>query len=375
MKVLFVSNDLTHHLVPFFESLILIYGKENCTFAVLEPCDGRHKMGFPAYSEPWVFVAYERPQIEYLRLWEKADIIITRVWDDISIINKSLQKGKFVFYASERWLKPSAGKMRLLVPSYLFRLIRFRQLSKYDNFFYLAMGYYAASDFNFLGLCKNRIFNFGYFTPSFHRPTHVGEGNKKSVEILWAGRMLGWKHVDDLLMVFKDLVNLYDVNLTLIGDGPERQELIRYSNSNNIPNITFKKFVPNAAVKNIMQDIDIYVLPSSGYEGWGAVINEAMQTKCAVIASQEAGAARSMIKDGVNGLTFPAGNRKELKKALVKLLENRKLLNRLKEEGYRTITEIWSATEAAKRFKTIVDNIQNESSIDVFTNGPMQLLR
>ena len=374
MKVLFVSNDLTHHLVPFFESIMSIYGKGNCIFAVLEPCDNRHRMGFPAYNEPWVFVKYERTRDEYVKLYKEADIIITRVWNHLDLIEDSLQNRKMVFYASERWFKPPIGKVRLLVPSYFIRYLKFRKLSKYENFYYLAMGYYASLDFKFLKLFKNRIFHFGYFTPTFTEANFRNESNKPTVEILWAGRMLTWKRVKDLLIVFNDLVNSYNIKLIIVGDGPKCNELVQYADTNKIQNITFRKFVPNKELKQIMRDADIYVLPSSGYEGWGAVINEAMQTKCAVIASKETGAARSMIIDGKNGLTFPSGDRNELRKTIVKLLEDQILLNRLKLEGYKTISETWSATEAARRFCIIIENIKKESSLDIFKDGPMQLM-
>ena len=99
-----------------------------------------------------------------------------------------------------------------------------------------------------------------------------------------------------------------------------------------------------------------------------------MQSKCAVIASQETGAARSMIKNNINGITFPTGNRKALKSAITSLLDNPELLNNIKENGFETITKAWSADEAAKRFSVIVDRIKKEESIAIYKDGPMQIL-
>ena len=372
MKVLFVSNDLTHHLVPFFKALFLSYGKENCVFAVLQPSSARIKMGFPEYFEPWVFFAYEHTDVEYLKLWSDADIIITRVWDRTDLIENALKCGKPVFYASERWYRPPVGMKRLFFPRYLLKLLQFKKLSKYPNFYYLAMGYYAGIDFKKVGLCKNRIFNFGYFTPHVENCERSSTSDK--IKLIWVGNMLTLKRVIDLLAVYKELEDLYNIELELIGEGVERSNLESFVADNHIRKVTFSNYLPNNEVKQRMIDSDIYVFPSSGYEGWGAVINEAMQTKCAVVASKETGAARSMIIDGKNGLTFPTGNRKELKKALVKLLEDRELMNRLKEEGYKSITEIWSANEAGNRFTNIVDRIQKRQSFDIYQEGPMQII-
>ena len=123
-----------------------------------------------------------------------------------------------------------------------------------------------------------------------------------------------------------------------------------------------------------MNNADIYIFPSNGYEGWGAVVNEAMQSKCAVVASQETGAARSIIKNNYNGLTYPTGNREALKLALISLLENKELLNSIKENGYNTIRTTWSAEEAARRFSIVTDRIINNDTLSIFEDGPMQII-
>ncbi len=372
MKVLYLSRDLTHHLVPFFKALFKYYGVDNCTFAVMEESIGRIKMGFPEYDEPWIFRAYERSDEEYLQLWDEADIIITRLWDRTELIEEALKKGKFVFYASERWYRPPVGLKRLFFPRYLRKLIRFRHLSRYSNFYYLAMGYYAGLDFKKVRLCKNRIFSFGYFTPN---PDKIPEQRyHERIKLIWVGNMLNLKRVIDLLTVYKELISQYDIALDLIGEGSERKHLEQFVYNHHLSNVTFFNYLPNHKVKQKMLDADIYVFPSSGYEGWGAVVNEAMQSKCAVVASKETGAARSMIVHGKNGLIFPSSNRKELKNTLVALLEDRYLLESIKDEGYKTITEIWSAEEVARRFSLIIERIQNGESIDYFTEGPMKII-
>ena len=372
MKILFVSNDLTHHLVPFFRSLFPIYGDKNCTFAVLKSCENRHKMGFPEYDEEWLFEVYNRSDEEYKVLWTNADIIITRVWDRTELIEDALKANKLVFYASERWYRPPIGMKRLFFPKYLFKFLKFRQLSKYSNFYYLAMGYYAGLDFKKVGLCKNRIFSFGYFTPQLCQEPVTSTSGK--IKLIWVGNMLTLKKVIDILIVYKDIYKSYNISLDLIGQGTERSNLEQYVKDNCLIGVTFRDFLPNEEVKKKMIDADIYIFPSNGYEGWGAVVNEAMQTKCAVIASCETGAARSMIINGKNGFTYSSGDCNALREALVKLLENPCLLNSFKEEGYKTITLTWSALEAARRFSVIQSRIFNGESLDYYKEGPMALI-
>ena len=373
MKLLFVSPDLTHHLVPFFTSLFNYYGKENCTFAVLATSPQRLNMGFPEFKESWVFEAYNHSYSEYSKLWQNADIIITRSWNDTKLIEQALNLGKIVFYASERWYRPPIGIKRLLFPKYIKLYLSFRKLSKYKNFNYLAMGYYAGLDFKKVKLCRNRIFSFGYFTPQ-SRPSLQKPSNGNTIKLIWVGNMLKLKRVIDILYVYKDLQKKYNISLDIIGEGAERNNLENYSKNNKLSNIRFIDFIPNDKVKELMNNADIYIFLSNGYEGWGAVVNEAMQSKCAVIASQETGAARSIIKNNYNGLTYPTGNREALKLAIVSLLENNELLNSIKENGYNTIRTTWSAEEAARRFSIITNRIKNNETLSVFEDGPMQII-
>lgn len=372
MRVLFVSNDLTHHLVPFFTSLSTFVGEKNCVFAVKEVDSYRASMGFPLYSEPWVFKVYEKKDQEYKELWKLADVIICRCWDEVEQMKEALNRGKLVFYASERWFKPPIGICRLLFPSYLKRYISFKELSDNPNFYYLAMGYYANYDFNRIDLCEKRRYNFGYFTPNCSCSSDNTADNQ--IKILWAGRMLGWKRVEDILKVYKRIEKTYNVSLTIVGDGPQRSKLEKYISKHKLSSVSLLKFIKNDELKALMLGSDIYVLPSNGYEGWGAVINEAMQCRCAVIATEEAGAAKSMILDGENGLLYRSGNLNELEKKIVSLLEDKVLLARLKDKGYDTINTLWSADEAAKRFYHVADSLMDNHQVNHYTSGPMLLL-
>ena len=235
------------------------------------------------------------------------------------------------------------------------------------------MGYYAGLDFKKVKLCRNRIFSFGYFTPQ-SRPSLHKPSNDNTIKLIWVGNMLKLKRVIDILCVYKDLQKKYNISLDIIGEGTERNNLENYSKNNKLSNIRFIDFIPNDKVKELMNNADIYIFPSNGYEGWGAVVNEAMQSKCAVVASQETGAARSIIKNNYNGLTYPTGNREALKLALVSLLENKELLNSIKENGYNTIRTTWSAEEAARRFSIVTDRIINNDTLSIFEDGPMQII-
>jgi hypothetical protein len=49
-------------------------------------------------------------------------------------------------------------------------------------------------------------------------------------------------------------------------------------------------------------------------------------------------------------------------------------LNNLKEEGFKTITELWSANEAARRFFEICKRIKHGYNLNIYKEGPFELI-
>ena len=56
--------------------------------------------------------------------------------------------------------------------------------------------------------------------------------------------------------------------------------------------------VPSEEVKNYMEDANIFIGTSDSREGWGAVVNEAMNAGCAIVANRRMGSAPFLIKNG-----------------------------------------------------------------------------
>lgn len=67
--------------------------------------------------------------------------------------------------------------------------------------------------------------------------------------------------------------------------------------------------------KHFMQQVDIFILPSI-YDGWGAVVNEALQAGCYVICSDAAGASDLILNDKRLESVFHRGNVKQLAEAM-----------------------------------------------------------
>jgi glycosyltransferase involved in cell wall biosynthesis len=186
--------------------------------------------------------------------------------------------------------------------------------------------------------------------------------------------MLSWKRVDTLVRAFALLLRQNSkACLTLIGDGPCREELKRLTRKLDITgSVDFYSSMPVDQVRDQMRNAHVYVLPSNAYEGWGAVLNEAMSEGCAVVASEGAGSAKTMLCPGENGLLFKPGDYQHLARLLVQLNADESLRCGLAKAGQRTIRECWSPEVAAERFLAVCDALLLTRSVPNFSSGPMR---
>ncbi len=376
MRILQVSNIVSHHQLPLARELSRLVGENNFRFCSTQATDDeRVRLGWNCHDdEPWILRAGEREsdRIQFEEWWDSADVVLCseRLFDKME---NRLVQGKLCFYMSERWWKPPLNVARLLHPRFFALAMKFRKISRSQYFHYLPVGPYAESDISVLVDLEERMWRWGYFTnvPFFESKRIFSQSFQ--VRILWAGRMLNWKKVKTIILALSELTrNNIDFHLTLIGDGPERNKLERLAaNFLNSKNYIFRGPVLAAQVPEIMSKTDIYVLPSSAYEGWGAVVNEAMSCGCAVVASREAGAAAAMIKDEINGLLFNSGDYSKLAELLIRLVCSVELRQRLSKEAQCTIEEVWAPSVVAERFYNVAEALLSNKDVPFYGFGPM----
>jgi len=376
MRILHVTNIVSHHQLPLARSFARLVGADNFRFATTDPPSlERQRLGWASdVDEPWFIGAGENSAAaaEFERWWDLADVVICGE-RRFKRMKDRVDAGKLTFYMSERWWKPPVGAARLLVPRFSLMAAQFRKLAQSEFFHYLPMGGLAAGDLKRIVAMPGRMWEWGYFTDtSAAASTTTDRASNRSV--LWAGRMLGWKRVDTLIRAFSVLQDKFpDARLTLVGDGPERlrleslaSKLIKHGNCE------FRGAVRAPEVIKLMQQHAIYVLPSNGYEGWGAVVNEAMASGSAVVASKVTGAAASVITHGANGLLFDPGNWRSLRDNLDLLFHDPDMRSAVASAGQHTISKFWSPEVAATRFVALSEALlERRHATPDYTSGPM----
>ena len=386
MKIGLLTNIISPHQLPLARELVKLVGEANYRYIYTEEFHKeRAKMGWREEIEG---IRTEKID-EVNRKWlEGADLVYLEE-RDIELIEARLKAARKTFYVSERWFKPIPlcgikvegcrlkveswhlpGWVRMMVPSYWKMCKRFVQFFESPNFMYLPQGLWAKRDMMmickwFTGrTCEEKMVDWGYFVAPSNKVEGWRlkvEGGEKEVEgervlkVLWVGRMLGWKRVDTIIRAVARMIKLkvegsrLNVQLTLVGDGPERKRLEKMARKVNSavclrtstsPIITFLPSQPIAKIREIMREHDVYVLASNGEEGWGAALNEALEEGMKALGTYEAGSSSFMLPESN---LFHAGDYKALAKKLI---------------GEIPVVPIgdWSANRAAERMIALCES-------------------
>lgn len=136
--------------------------------------------------------------------------------------------------------------------------------------------------------------------------------------IVFSGRLTQVKRPDLLIDAFAAIApRRPQWDLVMVGDGPLRDQLKARLPGELAARVFWTGFLDDqAAVASLYRLSDVLVLPSD-YEPWALVINEAAAAGIAIVSSHVVGAAAELVRDGVNGRLFQAGDLPSLTEALL----------------------------------------------------------
>jgi len=109
-----------------------------------------------------------------------------------------------------------------------------------------------------------------------------------------------------------------DVQFWVIGEGPEKEALRRLADQVAPGRVRFLGFVNQTELPALLHACDAFVL-SSESETWGLVVNEAMACGLPAVCSDRCGCFADLIRDGVTGYVYPAGDVAALAERLERL--------------------------------------------------------
>ncbi|WP_428940428.1 glycosyltransferase family 4 protein [Fontivita pretiosa] len=157
--------------------------------------------------------------------------------------------------------------------------------------------------------------------------------------IVYSGRMIGIKRVDLLIDAFARIAHERPQwDLLLIGGGELKDALVARVPQELRHRTTWTGFLDDQrTVAALYRASDVLVLPSD-FEPWAVVINEAAAAGLAIVASDVVGAAAELVRDGVNGFTFPKGDLEQLTQRLREVTDPARI-DTLKAASPRVLAE------------------------------------
>ena len=375
MQITFVSNYINHHQLPFCRAMLEAGEDIDFHFVQTMPMEEKRvNMGWAVDEKALGFVVrcYEEKE-KAQRLILDSDVVLFG-WTEgetEQIEKKRLSSGKLSFRVSERLYRE--GQWKFISPKGLKSKYHQHFVYRDKPVYLLCTGAYVASDFELIKSYPGKRLKWGYFPSVSCRIEEKELSDTDKIRILWAGRLINLKHPEYAIEAAKALKEK-GINFTLdiIGDGPMKEELERNVKALGLENlISLKGVMKPDKVHEAMAKSHVFLFTSNYLEGWGAVVNEAMQCGCAVVASKEAGAVPYLIEDGVNGLTFEGGSLNEFKRKVTDLSCDRHRIVSLGIKARETINNKWNAKNAATELIRFCKEYYKNGNPSPSEDGPM----
>jgi len=372
MKFVFLSNYFNHHQKPFSDAMYQQLGDEYVFIETESMTDERKNQGWKLDEYPPYVITSDILEQSYKKcidIINNADVVVIGSAPEHLIAERKRIK-KLIFRYSERPLKNGNQWWK-----YLGRWIKWHLKNpKNVPIYMLCASAYTASDYAMFGLFQDKSYRWGYF-PQTEKYDDIGViiQNKVPIRILWCGRFLQLKHPDDMIRV-ADLLkqNSIPFILDFIGIGPMEEIMRSMIKEYHLEEqVCIHPPMTPTEIRKQMEFAGIYVFTSDQREGWGAVINEAMNSGCAVICSEAAGSGAFLIQHSENGYLYSSGDIYQLYQFVQMLLDNPDKQDDIGRKAYRTIIDEWNAETAAGRLINISKHIlAGEESPNLYDSGP-----
>lgn len=263
-----------------------------------------------------------------------------------------------IFVLSEPY-RPGKRERLLLRKVYIHIVKSFKSSSKFS---FLCMGGQLVKDqYSSFGFTKSMYYQFGHF-PALHQKKK-NTGDKISLlKFIFVGKLIPRKGIDVLISAIKFLQKSYaNWQFLIVGNGELKNELLE--NCERESRIQYIDNISDAAImKSKFDEAHILFLPSY-FDGWGAVVNEALSSCCSLLLSEKVYAGVALLVNGENGFSFNPYKIDELSSIIQRYFLDPEILSQhFIKSG--EIFEEWNHKNAAVSFNNLLNgklNTQNKT--------------
>ena len=375
MTFTFVSNYINHHQIPLCDALYRELGRSFTFIQTMPMEEERVAMGWAldVHKLPYVQCLYE-DEYGCIKKIAESDVVLLGWTGREDIAAARLASGKPTVRVSERLYRE--GQWKAVSPRGL--AAKYREHIKYrrKNVCMLCAGAYAASDFRLIGAYPDKMFRWGYFTAlrTYSEEQFAAMKLKGGrLHIVWAGRFIPLKHPEYVLRLAKKLrEGGFAFCVHMLGDGEMEPAVRQDVKSSGLEEyFRFYGYTEPERVRDVMEKCHIHLFTSNYLEGWGAVVNEGMNSGCVEVANAQVGAAPYLIRHGENGLVYPKDRYEKMEELVLELFENWEAHRSMGRAAYETIRDMWNAEHAAAELLKFADGLMRGEIMPAKDGGPL----
>ena len=314
----FHQNDLFNELSKYFGEFEVIYAHEHDENRKLQGWNSQIIQNYPSKIIRKDLNLLKL--IGYLFSKRKSVHIVNGIWAEPAfffvIILLNIFGASFLIYSEA----PLTIKKRTFIKKTFLKFL-IKPLSKLLIIRakgFLAVSVLGVDYFQSLGVQPRKIYRFGYFR-NIKLNTYKNQIPQR-INLIFIGQLIELKGIINLLEAIKIVSkNNKSFHLTIVGTGKLALFLTSFVEKNKLDKlVTFQGVVNSDKIIDYIEKADLMIFPSIS-DGWGMVVNEALQSSVPVLISHQCG-AKELIKDGYNGLIFKGNDLKSLTKNLMKFL-------------------------------------------------------
>lgn len=181
---------------------------------------------------------------------------------------------------------------------------------------------------------------------------YPGRGEKENY-VLYAGRMVGYKGVDILIRVMREVQKAVDLELVLVGDGEDRRRLEEMAERLGV-RARFTGRLERRVFIDTISRAEVLVLPTQcRLEAFGIVLLEAMACETPVLAYDTPG-VNEVAKSG--GCVY--SGQEELSELIVRLHQSPNWRAELGRKGRRAVEENYSWKRAIDLMEKVYGEVE-----------------
>lgn len=214
-------------------------------------------------------------------------------------------------------------------------------------------------DYNFQNWYRtqiDKIENSISVIPNYTKIFSEVSKSSKCINLIFARRFFEYRGTRIFVRAVERLLSeRNDVFVTIAGDGPDKkwmqQQLDHFENVKFVTYESQESYI-------IHSDQHIAVVPTIGSEGTSLSLLEAMSSQCAVICS-DVGGMTNIVLDGYNGIIVGAGNVQQLYDAMLRLVNDPVLRNKLAKNARETVVDAFSYEKWQSQWIEVINKLDN----------------